>query len=444
MPSQDGTFIFVERLGLTFIAQAAGLSALSIIGLILVFLYKAYPNIGARSPGHVDLYFGSLLFGDTIQALGSLMNVKWVDDSRVTEGDYCTAQGAIKQVGDVAVALSSLAIAIDTFAVLFYRWRRPESRILPVTVIILIWSFIVLDVSIGYSTHTHYYGNTGYWCWITAAYAAERIGLEYFWMWACAFILILLYIPLFFALRGNLVVEDWFKFKWVSLKDSDKWSFKDAGSNGTAKKMLWYPFIYIITVLPIAVTRWLTFSDTNLVVPFGATAFSAIMFSLSGFFNVVLFTWTRPALMPANKRRPSINIQVSRTTYSTRGAGGAAAGAHASGPYPHHRGKPRVSGSIVMDFEEDERRMSDNYDMQTMGSPTTVHGVLAPKLYPEVTAHLDLERATRESPQLEKDDRSQAFSDQTLDGNDHHVSHPFARPRQPPHLELLDDVRYAV
>ena len=163
-----------------------------------------------------------------------------------------------------------------------------------------------------------------------------------------------------------------------------------------------YPFIYIITVLPIAVTRWLTFSDTNLVVPFGATAFSAIMFSLSGFFNVVLFTWTRPALMPANKRRPSINIQVSRTTYSTRGAGGAAAGAHASGPYPHHRGKPRVSGSIVMDFEEDERRMSDNYDMQTMGSPTTVHGVLAPKLYPEVTAHLDLERATRESPQLEK------------------------------------------
>lgn len=55
-----------------------------------------------------------------------------------------------------------------------------------------------------------------FWCWIGSKYEAERIAGEYFWLWACALISIVLYLILFFRLRGNIDVDpdDW---KRVSL-----------------------------------------------------------------------------------------------------------------------------------------------------------------------------------------------------------------------------------
>lgn len=64
-----------------------------------------------------------------------------------------------------------------------------------------------------------------------------------------------------------------------------------------------YPVVYIVTVSPIAVVRWMAFSHQN--VPFAATAFASILFSSSGLFNVILYRFTRPKLMP--HRDPSIS-----------------------------------------------------------------------------------------------------------------------------------------
>ena len=57
-----------------------------------------------------------------------------------------------------------------------------------------------------------------------------------------------------------------------------------------------YPAIYIITVLPVAAVRFRQFHSQN--VSAASTVFCDILFSLSGFFNVLLFSVTRPALMP--------------------------------------------------------------------------------------------------------------------------------------------------
>ncbi len=53
--------------------------------------------------------------------------------------------------------------------------------------------------------------------------------------------------------------------------------------------------IYTITVLPVAIVRWLAFQGRD--VPYGATAFADVLFCLSGLFNVVLYSFTRPALL---------------------------------------------------------------------------------------------------------------------------------------------------
>jgi hypothetical protein len=46
----------------------------------------------------------------------------------------------------------------------------------------------------------------------------------------------------------------------------------------------------------MAIVRWMAFSGKS--VPFEATAFASVLFSSSGLLNVILFTSTRPKLMP--------------------------------------------------------------------------------------------------------------------------------------------------
>lgn len=44
-------------------------------------------------------------------------------------------------------------------------------------------------------------------CWITASYPAERIALEYFWMWFTALLNIALYVPLALVLKGYIIID---------------------------------------------------------------------------------------------------------------------------------------------------------------------------------------------------------------------------------------------
>lgn len=69
-----------------------------------------------------------------------------------------------------------------------------------------------------------------------------------------------------------------------------------ARANAVAMQMLFYPAVYIVTVFPIAIVRWITFSGQY--VPFPATCFASMLFSSSGLFHVILFALTRPRLLP--------------------------------------------------------------------------------------------------------------------------------------------------
>ncbi|KAF7440015.1 hypothetical protein PC9H_000356 [Pleurotus ostreatus] len=344
-------FNFGVRLGLFLVVEAASLSAISTGCLLLYILYGSINRWRAsRAASHehtkehsedtisVDqesqdvsgsAYFRNLMLAELIQAIGGLLNVRWIIDAEVAfKGPICTAQSVLEQMGDVGVALTTLVIASHTFIVLVLRWHTParisiKSLSIPVPAIVLslIWLFITLAIAIPAGLHQNnpdkpYFSRTGYWCWINESYPKERIGLEYFWLWAAAFIQIILYVFLALVLRGLVVVENG-RFGWASKSKSseqhDDYSYDSDGAreardeaarvaNRTAMQMLFYPLVYIITIFPISIARWVSFSGTA--IPSAATMFADIMFCSSGFLNVLLYTITRPGVVRGSPQAP--------------------------------------------------------------------------------------------------------------------------------------------
>ncbi|CAL1695298.1 unnamed protein product [Somion occarium] len=298
-------FDFSIRLGLVFIVEAATLSAIAVLGLLS---YIGYSVIRTGRGGtrhwstatHVHWYFLSLMVSDLVQAVGGIINIQWISDAAVTDGPLCTAQGALKQLGDVGVALASLAIAIHTFSVIVFKWRPSSKPIIAFTVLSVIWLFLILIVSISFATHKGrtYYGNTQYWCWITSAYPVQRIALEYVWMWISSLLNIVLYVPIALVLKGVIAVSGG-RLRVLHRRERRRLSevlhTKEA-TDHVAIKMLFYPAVYTCTVLPIAIVRWRAFLGHC--VPWAATVVADVIFASSGLLNVLLFTITRPNLLP--------------------------------------------------------------------------------------------------------------------------------------------------
>ena len=75
----------------------------------------------------------------------------------------------------------------------------------------------------------------------------------------------------------------------------------------TAHQLPRYPLAYSIIVLPLSITRWLSFKHEDKV-PSAATFFSVSVFNLSGAINVLLFLVVRPELLlfdPSKRFRDS-------------------------------------------------------------------------------------------------------------------------------------------
>jgi hypothetical protein len=50
----------------------------------------------------------SLFVFEMLQAIGGILNARWAHNGIVTTGHFCTAQGLVKQTGDLGVALITL------------------------------------------------------------------------------------------------------------------------------------------------------------------------------------------------------------------------------------------------------------------------------------------------------------------------------------------------
>lgn len=303
-------FDFDDRLGLVFIVEAAALSVLAITTLLAYITYSAVTiRMGATrrwsTDTHVHYYFLNLMVFDLIQAIGGMFNIAWIDAAGIYPGTICTVQGAFKHVGNTGAAFSTITIALHTMQVLILRWSTPPKGALLGSAII--WIIVGLMVGIPNIIIDDFYGPTGHWCWIERN-NFQRMGLQYMWMWFAAFITVVVYIFLALVVK-RIVSIDGYRIRWASseirsITPSDGSDPRQRGDEGAiALRMLFYPAVYIITVLPITAARFTEFHTDK--VPWGVTAWADTLLLLSGVFNTILYTLTRPKLLPRRRRSPS-------------------------------------------------------------------------------------------------------------------------------------------
>ncbi|KAJ2931304.1 hypothetical protein H1R20_g5841, partial [Candolleomyces eurysporus] len=289
--------VFPEDLGVQILVVVSLLSFAAVVGLLFAIALSAWNTRHSTDRflfvrTNAAAYFISLMVCWLIQSIGSIMDSHWLKDNTIIPGSFCTAQGALKHVADVGVA----AMAANTFYLLFL--ELDTKRYTMWIALVVGWLFIGIMVGAGPAyanakSQKPFYGVNGVWCWISPEHKVQLITMGYLIIFLSAFLSGILYLMTFFRLRGNLVRSGW-KLKWRTVNDSADRYFSSDRTKLVAKQMLLYPLAYAILVTPVAITRIIAWSGIK--VPFEATVFSASVYLLSGFVNVILFTTTRRIL----------------------------------------------------------------------------------------------------------------------------------------------------
>ncbi|KAF8516220.1 hypothetical protein BU17DRAFT_67633 [Hysterangium stoloniferum] len=251
----------------------------------------------------IQVYMLSLFFADLVQGLGQALSWRWLSRGKVVCSAYCTAQGLIQQIGDTAVALSTMAIALYTFsAILFRSDTGDRSKKIAVFFVVLIWLFVILlpSIEVAINGSKNYIAPTPYWCWIGSNYDSVRVGGEYAWFWTATILSVTLYVLIYLVLRKILVVEGG---QIIFQKPPSPTSLVRSNGGGTPRvpqsdsarshqdsakeafKML------LISVIRF---RYKKKAEDNMI-PSGAIFFADSLFAMSGVINVVLWLNTRPS-----------------------------------------------------------------------------------------------------------------------------------------------------
>jgi len=284
-----------DSIGITITVESGLLSLLSILfvlGIIGRNVWRRRLHNASMQVFHqpTDILMASLFLADIVQAIGAILSLKWLQTGKVETGAFCNAQGIVKIFGATGVALSTIAIAAYT---LLGVWLNVEAS-MPFTSFLVagLWSFIGVLVTVAMTVNRHreisFIGPTPFWCWVDAG-LGWKVLLEYLWLWLALFFSILVYVPLYLWMRGNLCIPNeaaWWKFRFT--RDLNP---EFEARRRKAQVMLIYPIIYCVCILPLSAVRWKSFVGDS-VAP-AATFFGVSVFGLSGFFNAFLLVKTR-------------------------------------------------------------------------------------------------------------------------------------------------------
>ncbi|KAI0047429.1 hypothetical protein FA95DRAFT_1228378 [Auriscalpium vulgare] len=296
-----------QSVGMTLTTEAGFLSMVSVLVLFALIARNVIFYRRTWAPGTwkllrepTDIYMLTLFIFDLIQALGGVVDIKWIHGSFVHTGPFCTAQGVLQQLGEVGVALATLAITVHTFIVVFWH-KGVHSRRAASAVVAIIWIVVILWSSIGPGISKHYEVPSPYWSWIGRQHKIDQILGEYLWLWVTLFTSVLAYVPLFLWSRGNLSRDGW------ALRLHTAGDVNDADAR-RAYGMLAYPAVYSVLVIPLSIARFRAFNGHH--VPVGVTFTATTLFYLSGFANVLLLLITRPTLLLLQPPQPLEAVQV--------------------------------------------------------------------------------------------------------------------------------------
>jgi len=152
-------------------------------------------------------------------------------------------------------------------------------------------------------------------------------------MLIAAIIITLMYIPVWLTLRGNLLItpsKSGYRFTFRSASPSIATGSTQSGGNSPqanlrriARKMLWYPLAYNITLLPVLICRFIQLGGQRIPLPVLLGCIT-LLFCM-GISNVVIYLFTRNLggrawfAGPLLANRDNMEIFVERTTINELG-----------------------------------------------------------------------------------------------------------------------------
>lgn len=220
-----------------------------------------------------------------IVGIAMALNIKWVPNGIVYVGAACRVQGGLVSFGLTTSAMTTIVIAIHTF---FLFWQNRRMSLCHAWVIVsVIWLYPILFITINIRIHggDSAFRPSGFWCSFPKDAWIQKIVGEYLWMLLAIAISFVLYVPLFLWGQGCIP-----RSVGLHMDRKDAW------------RMIYYPIVYAVTILPNAVVRLIEFEqDGRGELP--SMAFSAVVLTsrfilaLTGLSNVLLYLITRPNLL---------------------------------------------------------------------------------------------------------------------------------------------------
>ncbi|KAG9080058.1 hypothetical protein FRC06_007127, partial [Ceratobasidium sp. 370] len=196
----------------------AGLVSLASILVLLAIILRNYRRNRSKPPpgpwrlfrGNMDILMLNLICADLCMSIGSSLSLYWAYKHKVYIGPMCTVQGTIQTIGEGAVFIATVLIAVYTFLVI-YLSRGPGYKpwyclgvVTAMWIWVILWAVIPIRAHAGMEPDEHgeksYYVPTPWWCWINERYKSNRIVIEYVPMWAAGLGGATLYIIAYFIL----------------------------------------------------------------------------------------------------------------------------------------------------------------------------------------------------------------------------------------------------
>ncbi|KAJ7025872.1 hypothetical protein C8F04DRAFT_1126975 [Mycena alexandri] len=271
-----------ETIGAIVRIECGLISLVAVVGVFILIIRNGIRHVRRTGKWHLvqdpmDVLMLSLFVGDLFQAVGAVVDIKWIHSGVLTVGPYCTAEGVVAQLGETSAAITTLLIALFTFAGV---WFRAGSTSLATVLVALAWLYVILIIAIGNVTHpssrTLFESPTPYWCWLGQHFLEFRLAGEYLWFWITLVVSVTTYPILFLWARGNITISDtvWWRF---SVHRSS------AGTDAAERVRR-----------QNSVVRWIGFARGTDSIPSAATFAVGSLYRLSGVSNVVLLLSTKP------------------------------------------------------------------------------------------------------------------------------------------------------
>jgi len=365
-----------HRAGLGLVGAFGVLSAVSTFILLSYFLYccltsllrkldsralestspsQRHRNQVAASEGICEFlnstlgrYLVYLFICDHIQGIGFAINFIWAQKGVIEEGSACTTQGAFDQIGNIGAAFWSLLIGFQTFCLLFLQIR--PHRFIEYCATGVVWSAVIILPLLGpyviqEADKGLFWSRSGLWCWIGDAYKDLRLVYLYAWIFlnlaSCLCMYSLIYLKFAGIIEYHRGVPLRRAFRWNGPQPKRNSILKQSpfqpGSgaavpqpiNGVGKdlvkiaqRLMWYPLVYAIVIIPVAVCRMGVLAGWN--PPFWFYVFAGICYTCSGLSNTLLFLFTRhlfiqrraknKVMRPATGRHIEITVDVMHTS----------------------------------------------------------------------------------------------------------------------------------